>query len=135
MLLFLAAMIILNSLPPVVSRQDIHCPGDRILYMCTVFSNSEMLELRWIVTFPGQDTFIMQLYANNTASELVEMLEMNVTVRLIEFNNELGRVVSTIELTVLQDVVVDGTMLECRSDDLASQNVTVSVNTSGDFYL
>ena len=72
---------------------------------------------------------------NDTASELIGNSYNVVTVRLIEFNSDLGRVVSTIELTVLQDVLVDGAVLECRSEDLASQNVTVFVNTSGDFYL
>lgn len=131
LLIFLTAMITLESLPPVMTRPDIDCPGDKIFYMCTVFSNSEMLELRWMVTFPGQDTFIMQLFTNDT--ERVNVLEMNVTARLLEYTtfNGFRTLVSTIELTVLQDVLVDGAVLECRSEDLDSENVTVSVNTSG----
>ena len=127
-LFFFVVMILVNSLSTPVDS-DIYCPGDRILYMCTVFSNSEMLELRWIVTFPGRETFIMQLYTNDTERRPVEMLGMNVTARLIEytFTNDLGVVVSTIELTILQNVLVDGAVLECRSEDLASQNVTVSL--------
>ena len=88
-----------------------------------------------MVTFPGQETFIMQLYTNDTERRPVEMLGMNVTARLIEytFTNDLGVVISTIELTVVQNVLLDGAILECRSEDLASENVTISVNTSGKF--
>ena len=126
------AIIILNFLPPVVSRQDIHCPGDQILYMCTVFSNSEMLELSWTVTFPEEEAFIIQLYTNDTETRSEDMLEMNVTARLLNYTfSDIGIVVSSIELTLLQDVLVDGIVLECSSEDLASQNVTVFFNTSG----
>lgn len=120
----------MTALPRNPSRNDIECPGDRLSYMCAVRTNSETVALEWQITFPGQDTIIMIIYTNDSDLNTVEYYPMNLTATLTQFiPNE--DVLSTLMLTVLHDDVVDGTLLECRSGDLASKNVTVTVNLSG----
>ena len=123
-------MITLMPLPRIVSRSDIECPGDTIPYRCTVQSNSEMVELRWLVTFPGQDTITMFLYTNDSERNVAMYMPMNLTARLIQPGDD-ENLASEIELTVLQNVSMNGTLLECKSEDLASENETVYVNTAG----
>ena len=112
-------------LPRVISRLGIECPGDTIPYRCSVQSNSENVQLEWIVTFPGQDA-IMISYANDSERNTVEYFPMNISA--IQYRTD-ERVDSEIVLTVQRNVTM--IMLECRSEGLASQTETVYVNTSG----
>ncbi len=116
-------------LPRTVSRQDIECPGDTIVYRCSIRSNSETVQLRWLVTFPGQITITI-LYTNNSDQNAVNYLPMNLTARLTQYKNN-EYVESDIQLTVLRNVSMNGTVLECRSEDLASEHEIVHINTSG----
>ena len=119
-------------LPRNVSRSDIECPGDTISYRCTVQSNSEMVQLSWMVTFPGEETITM-LYTNDSEWNVVVYFDMHFTTVLTEYTiDEL--IVSELELTVLQNVSMNGTVLECTSEDLGSENDTVYVNTSGKYF-
>ncbi len=126
--MFFAATIFVTPLQRNVSRQDIECPGDTLPYMCSIKSNSESMQLRWLVTFPGQDT-IMILYTDGSNLNRVTYLPMNLTARLTQFSSGLN-VESAIELTVLQNVSMNGTVLQCSSK-VAILNETVYVNTSG----
>ena len=126
----LLAMVTITALQRNVSRQDIECPGDTIPYRCSVQSNSETVQLNWMVTFPGQDTIIMVLYTNDSSRNAVTFLPMNLTARLTQYEVD-QNVESELVLTVLQTVPMNGTILECRSEDLASENETVYVNTEG----
>ena len=98
--------------------------------MCSVQSNSENVELEWLVTFPGQDTIIMILYTNDSERNAVDYLPMNLTARLTQYRMDEG-VESEIVLTVLRNVSMNGTIVECMSEDLASEVEIVYVNTSG----
>ena len=125
-------MVTLTALPPNVSRQDIHCPGDTFPYRCSVQSNSETVQMTWLITFPGQDTIYMIVYTNDSDRNVVEFRPMNITARLTQYEID-KNVESELTLTVLQNVSMNGTILECRSEDLASENETVYVNTAGIF--
>ena len=112
-----------------ISRDDIECPGDTIPYICSVQSNSENIMLMWLVTFPGKAPLTMT-YTNFSHAETLNSLGMNVTT--VVTNNEMGDFIeSVIVLTVLRNVSMNGTLVECRSEDLDSVIVTVHVNTSG----
>ena len=112
-----------------VSREDIECPGDTISYRCSVQSNSETVQLSWMVTFPGQEAITMS-YIDNSYLNSVVLLDVNVSTTLTQYIMD-EFIESEIVLTVLQNISMNGTLLECRSEDLASKNLTVFVNTSG----
>ncbi len=112
-----------------VSRSDIECPGDIIPYVCSVQSNSENIMLTWLITFPGRD-LIRKLYTNFSDAERLHVLDMNVTT--VVTNNEKGDFIeSVVKITVLPNVSMNGTLVECRSEDLDSEIATVYVNTTG----
>lgn len=123
------AMVTLTELPRINSRNDIECPGDILPYMCSVHSNSETIELSWRITFPGLDTIYMFVYTNDSERNVAVYRPMNLTARLTQFEFDQD-VQSVLEITVLRNVSMNQTLLECRSEDLASENVTVIVNTS-----
>ncbi len=124
------AMTTVIPLPRNVSRQDIECPGDTIPYMCSVQSNSETVELRWLITFPEKDTVIMILYTNDSDLNSVNYLPLNLTAGLTQYRID-ENVESILVLTVLRNVSMNGIVLECQSEDLASENETVYFNISG----
>ena len=119
----------MTPLPRNISRQDIECPGDTIPYRCSINSNSEAVQLMWRVTFPGQDTITI-VYTNASDQNSSDFLASNVTSRLIQYRSNIG-VESEIVLTVLQNVSMNGTLVECRSEDLDNDVVVVYINTSG----
>ena len=129
-ILLFAATVTITALPPIVSRNDINCPGDILRYMCSVRSNSEVVQLNWRIYFPGQDTIYMFIYTNESERNVVEYQPMNITARLTQLENN-QNVQSVLELTVLRNVSMNGTLLECRSEELASENVTVYVDAAG----
>ncbi len=70
------------------------------------------------------------LYTNFSDAERLDVLGMNVTTNLT--NNDRGDFIeSVVKITVLQNVSMNGTLVECRSEDLDSEMATVYVNTSG----
>ncbi len=97
--------------------------------MCSVQSNSETVQLRWLVTFPGQDT-IMILYTNGSDLNTVNYLDIGITTTLTEYRSD-DFIGSQLILTVLQNLSMNGTLLECRSEDLSNVSERVYVNTSG----
>ncbi len=126
---FISASIMLTQLLRNVSRQDIECPGDTISYRCSIQSNSEPVQLRWMVTFPGLDT-IMILYTNDSDRNRVTYLDMNITTTLTQYRSD-EFIQSEIVLAVLQNVSMNGKELECSSENLASEVLITYVNTSG----
>ena len=127
------AMVTITELQRNNSRNDIECPGDVLQYMCSVRSNSETIELNWRVTFPGLDTIFMFVYTNDSERNVAVYRPMNLTARLTRFEPDQD-VQSVLELTILRNVSMNETLLECRSEDLASENVTVIVNTSSKLF-
>ncbi len=112
-----------------VSRSDIECSGDTIPYNCSILSNSEYVHLIWIVTLPEHVPMTIT-FDGSSSLDVVYYLDMNITVTLTNYVAE-EYIESIIALTVLSDVVVNGTVLECRSGDLDSRRAIVNVNMSG----
>ena len=110
-------------------RDDINCPGDTILYRCSIASNSETVQLTWLVTLPGMVP-VNITYDNTSIPNTVDTaFGNNITTTLTNYTVDLYTE-STIMFTVLRDVVMNGTMLECISEDLDIYTTTVFVNIS-----
>ena len=122
-------MVTLASRARIVSRQDIDCPGDTIQYACSVQSNSETVQLRWRVMFPGQAAITI-LYSNDSNLNATTYLPMNVSTILTHYQAD-RRIESELELTVLRNVSMNGTIIECASEDLDNATLIVNVSTSG----
>ena len=123
------ALVTLTPLPRIVSREDIECPMDIIPYICSIESISENVQLRWLVTFPGLDPITI-LYFNSSNLNIENRLDMNVVTTLTQFKRD-EFIESELNLTVLFNVSMNGTLLECRSENLNNEVDTVYVNTSG----
>ena len=88
----------------------INCPGDTFIFSCGIQSNSEMIHLTWHITFPGH------VPINHTFYEYEED-------EYIE---------SEMILTVLKNVTLNGTVLECSiAPNLDRDTIIVLINTSG----
>ena len=70
------------------------------------------------------------LYTGDSDQNTVNDLGMNITSILTQYTMK-ESIESEITLTVLQNVSMNGTLLECKSEDLAVSNQTVYVNSSG----
>ena len=92
-------------------------------------SNSETVQLRWLVTFPEQDTITIS-YSNESNLNSLEYYSLNITARLTQYTSDQSAE-SELQFTVLQNISMNETILVCMSENLASRNVTVSINTSG----
>ena len=136
-ILNLSALVTLTLLEISTSRDDIYCPGDTISYNCSITSNTETPHLIWSVTLPGL-TPISFTYDSTSALNDIHYLDMNITVTLTKLNtiattqfvNE-EFIESIIVITVLKNVSMNGTELECSITDLGSDSAVVFVNTSG----
>ena len=86
-------------------------------------SNSETVQLTWRVTLPG----MMPVNITYDANEMmITDLGLNITTVLTGFVAD-EYIESIIILTVLSDIELSGTKLECISEDLDSQNTTLIV--------
>ena len=114
------------------ARNDINCPGDTISYRCSVVSNSETVQLTWRVTLPGMMP-VNITYDNTSISNTVDtVFGNNITTILTNFTVD-TYIESRIVFTVLRDVILNGTMLECLSEHLDDSvtTLTVFINISG----
>ena len=94
-------------------------------------SNSEMVQLTWLVTLPGGMTANIT-YTNNSILNTGDHISIdnNIVTTLTGYaSNEY--IESTIAFTVLADVDLNVTMLECISEDLDSDSNTIFVETAG----
>ena len=92
-------------------------------------SNSETVQLTWLVTLPGMVP-VNITYDNTSIPNTVDTaFGNNITTTLTNYTVDLYTE-STIMFTVLRDVVMNGTMLECISEDLDIYTTTVFVNIS-----
>ena len=70
------------------------------------------------------------LYVNASKLNTTDFLDMNITTTLTEYMND-EFIESEIVLTVLRNVSMNGTVLECQSEDLAGEIGIVNVNSAG----
>lgn len=130
MFFYFSATISLYPLQRTTSRQDIECPGDTIPYRCSVQSNSENVQLEWRVTLPDNASVIMRLFIDDSEVNDTIYLPWNVTATLTQYIVD-EKVESEIVFTVLRNVSINGTRVECHSEALDSEVATINVNTSG----
>ena len=112
-----------------VSREDIECPGDIIPYNCSVSSNSETVQLTWRITLPGTRPFNIT-YDNIYDLDTVDNLGKNITTILTSYRRN-EYIESVIVLTVLRETFINGTLLECLSEELDSDSDVIIVMQSG----
>ena len=111
------------------SRGDINCPGDTISYKCSVLSNSKTIELTWRVTLPGMMPIDITYDSMSILNTVDTDLGYNITTTLTDFTVD-EYIESTIVFTVLRGVAVNGTVLECISENLDIYATTLFVNMS-----
>ena len=119
------------------SRDDIYCPGDTISYNCSIVSNTETPHLIWSVILPGL-TPINLTYDSTSNPNTISHIDMNISATLTElittatteFVNKVY-IESIIVITVLKNVTMNGTKLECSILNLDAKSTILFVNTSG----
>lgn len=127
--IFFAAFVTVFPLERNVSRLDIDCPGDTIPYHCSILSNSETIQLAWKVTFPEMVPLSIS-YDGSSVSNNSDMLGMNITAIVSNYIAE-EVIESVITLTILRNVSMNGTILECSSEDLDNVTLDVDVDSNG----
>ena len=127
--MYAIATILLANVTRSFTRTDIDCPGDTVTYECRVQSNSEMVQLMWLVTFPGQKAITM-FYINDSYVNITSNLGMNISTTLTQYTVD-ESIESKITITVLRNVSMNGTLVECRSEDLGRETEILYVNSLG----
>ena len=112
-----------------VSRFDIECPGDTIPFNCSIQSNSENVLLTWLITLPGEIT-VNITYDNTSSLMTTDDLGMNISTSLTRFISD-EYIESVAVLTVLNNLYINGTEIECQIDMLNSDTAQAFVNKSG----
>ena len=112
------------------SRDDIDCPGDTITYRCFIVSNSETVQLTWRVTLPGMMPVNITYDNTSIPNTVGAVFGNNITTTLTNFKVD-EFIESTFVFTVLRDVAINETVLECFSEDLDMSTDVVFVNISG----
>ena len=95
-------------------------------------SNSEMVLLTWNVTLPGGITANVT-YDNTSILNTVDDIGINNIVTTLTSYTSDEYIESTIVFTVLAEVDLNITFLECISEDLDSDSDRVFVNTAGSY--
>ena len=130
--LFMCAYLALITLELVDSdmvSSDIDCPGDTLTYNCSIESNSETLHLTWNITFPEE---IPIDFTFNSTSILFTWYDWDIGVSAVLTGYiDQEYVKSTIIFTIMNDVILDGTELECSITDLGNEISILYINTSG----
>ena len=110
------------------ARTDIDCPMDTISYNCSIFSNSETVHLEWRVTLPG----VMPIditYDNTSILNNIDNLAMGVNTILSMYRSD-EYIESIIVFTIIRNIILNETMLECTINGLDSEATTVFVNST-----
>ena len=93
-------------------------------------SNSEMVQLTWRVTLPGGMTANIT-YDNTSILNTVDDIRFNNIITTLTNYTRDEYIESIIVFTILTDVDLNVTMLECISEDLDIDSDTIFVNTAG----
>ena len=112
------------------ARDDINCPGDTTSYRCSVMSNSETVQLTWRVTLPGMMPVNITYDSTSLPNTQDTSFGYSITTMLTNFTMD-TYIESTIVFTVLSDLAMNGTMLECISENLDDFLTMVFINISG----
>ncbi len=111
------------------SDVDIDCPGDIISYNCSVISDSDMVNLIWRITFPDFVP-INVTYNNNSILNSKFNFALNASTILTEYMNE-EYIESVITFVVVENITLNGTIVECETGGIENATEVVLVNSSG----
>lgn len=113
-----------------VTRPNIDCPGDSILFRCSIQSNTETPNLIWRVTLLMSGSPPLSIHFNTTSPKTSRLNSFINTTLLLQESEHME---STLELVVPE--VSDNnnimTMIECLAMDFEPDLYTLHVNTSG----
>ena len=113
-----------------ISFRDIDCPGDVLSYSCSIETNSENVQLTWRVTLPGQQMPLNITYDASFSPDSVNNLTDHITTAQTNYTSGMY-IASTLNFTVPENAVANGTHLECLIGSLDRDMFYVSVNASG----
>ena len=100
------------------------------MYQCSIMSNSETIQLTWHVTLPGMMP-VNITYDNTSVLNTADTdLGYNITTTLMNITVDMF-IQSSIVFTVLRDVDLNQTVVECSSEDLDSSIIPLVVSISG----
>lgn len=113
---------------------ELDCPGDTTSYVCAIDSNTEDLQVTWMVYLPTNETLALT-YNTSSLIGSMESLDENIIVTLTGYDYANDSIESTLQLTLLKNASMNGTLVECSIHDLHSQTLPVIVDTSGTKFL
>lgn len=106
----------------------IDCPGEPIVYNCSIQSNTEDLHLTWHITIPGM-ILIDITYDNTSNLDRINSHELNISSTLTRYGGEF--IESIIILTVLNNLNSYQVELNCSIADLDNATEVLYVDYSG----
>ena len=112
-----------------MSRNDIECPGDVLPYNCSITSNSENVHLIWRVTLPDQEP-VNVTYDHKSRRDESHSLNTFINTTLANFVAD-EYIESILYMTVVADIPINQTKLECLIGHLGNDTIYVPVNISG----
>ena len=115
------------------SRPDIECPGDMIIIVCVVNTNSENPQLSWRATHPEISGSEEVTYNLSSALGTTE-IGFIARITLREFRNVTtldSFIESAFEITLSEERSLDQLLLECSSENLGNSSLNLRVNSSG----
>ena len=117
------------SLNRVVSRPNIECPGDMILFNCSIHSNSETIHLIWRVILTGQTPIDIAYYNETSDFGSVPSLNGYFTSSLTRYTSD-EYIESTLVITVQPDASSYQFLLQCLIESLGNDSIDVLINSS-----
>ena len=127
--LLFQATVFLNLLEKDKVRSDIDCPGDTLSYNCSIQSNSENVHLTWTITLPEKMPIIITYDSTSMLNENAYFDE-SITTILTDFRSD-ENIESVMIMTLLRNVSLNESRIECSIADLSSDTILVLVITSG----
>ena len=111
-----------------------NCPGENIMYKCSIQSTYDNLHLTWKVIFPGITSFNF-VYNQTSIPDIMNNLTMNIITTLTKFIPG-EHIESIMVLTVLRNTTLNNTILECIFESFVNDTATIVLNmTPGMYYL
>jgi hypothetical protein len=104
-------------------RPFIDCPGDTIIYNCSIESNSENVHLRWKITFLGESP--VEIMFDSSSTENMVVNDSQISAILIRYTSE-----KYIESAIFFTPEMRSVIINCGSD-VSSVEESVLYNTSG----
>ncbi len=126
------ATVSLNLLEKNTIRSDIDCPGDTLSYNCSVQSNSENVHLTWTITIPNNMPIDITYDSTSMLNES-EYFDESITSILTDIRSD-EYIESVLTVTLLSNVSLNKSRIECNIADLGNNSILVLVITSGKEY-